>query len=82
MSPTLVAFIIVIALFAGFWATRPRSNSGAKWGLRVAMLVLSPIAAAVLSSEPAAAVVAGQYVVYFGIAAIVVYQIAVRSVSS
>ena len=78
MSPILVALLQVAGLFAVCWATRGEPAKGKKWGTRMVAFIVLYVLAGVLSPGPESAVVAGEYFVYFGIAAVVIYMVAER----
>jgi hypothetical protein len=78
MPPFLVALIEVTALFALFWGTRTTEGAGRKWFLRIAGFVVMYLLAAVLIGDPEAGVKSGEYMVYLGIPAILIYMFASR----
>ena len=76
MPPVLIAFLEVAALFAVFWTTRAAPTAGRKWFLRIAGFVVLYLLAAVLAGDAQVAAKPGEYAVYLGIPAIVIYLIA------
>ena len=78
MPPILIALLEVIVLFAVFWSTRAYESAGKKWFSRIAGFVVLWLLAAVFAADAQVAAKAGEYFVYLGIPAIVVYLIASR----
>ena len=76
MPPVPLALLEVVVLFVAFWTSRTTSPRGKKWGLRAAAVVVVFILSSALAPDPRAAAVSGEYTVYFGIPAIIVYFIA------
>jgi hypothetical protein len=76
MPPVVIAFVGVVLLFVMFWMTRSIPGAMGKWGPRIVSVVVVYVLSGVLSADSRTAAVAGQYLVYFGVGAVVVYLIA------
>lgn len=76
MSPILIALLIVTALFAVFWTTRTNTAKGKKWFSRIAAFVVLYVLAGVLAGNPQMAAKAGEYAVYLGVPAVLIYYVA------
>jgi hypothetical protein len=73
MPPALIALVEVVVLCAAFWMTRNEAGTGRKWLLRIAAVVVVVLGGGALAPDPRASAVVGQYLVYLGVPAIVIY---------
>jgi hypothetical protein len=78
MPPILIALVEVTALCAAFWTTRNEARSGRKWLLRIAAVVVIFLGGAALAADPRASALVGQYTVYLGVPAIIIYLMAAK----
>ena len=78
MPPVLIALVEVVLIFVVFWMTRSIRSGGRKWGLRIAAVVVLIVLSGAFAPDSRGAAVAGEYSVYLGVVAVVVYLIANR----
>lgn len=78
MTALPLALISVIFLCVIFWTTRTTRQKVKKWTIRGIGMLLVPVLASILASEPAEAGVAGTYLGYLGVPAMILYLIADR----
>jgi hypothetical protein len=78
MPPALIALVEVTALCAAFWMTRNEAGTGRKWLLRIAAVVVVFLGGAALTADPRASAEVGQFVVYLGVPAIIIYLVVAK----
>jgi len=76
--PWIAALVFVLGVVAVFWTTREAPGRGRRWALRLAGIAACWVVTGLLSGDAGTAAKSGEYAVYLGLPAAVLYMIASR----